>query len=191
MPQRGCGKRQRLVAQELVQDVEHVRHDAMFECEIASSLVQAWANCEMPACKVQFWAHKAYLTLNHTLETLGHTDRNIPESLRDLAAMGAWGRKPGNCARDLRQYLGQPSSAPAPEFVDLEVKILKPHPRIANVKVPFFFPHLAVSHMFAEDQHYFEEFRFGGSPDRLEEFWSEVESREDPRLAEHPRERRA
>ena len=104
-------------------DAGHFTHSDMFECGMASSLVQAWADCELSACKVQFWAHKTYSTLKCVLEALGHTTEHIPKPIRCLAALGSWGRTPGNCARDLKNYLGQPSSIVAPEFVAVQVKV--------------------------------------------------------------------
>lgn len=188
MPAPGVGKRQRLAQLNL--DLQAARNASLFECDMVSELVKAWANTEMPAVKVQFWAHQCYLTLKVVLESLGQNTRHIPEALRALAELGRWGRNPQNCARDLREYLGQPSSVPPPEFVDLHVKVLKPFPRISQEPMPFYFPHLVIAHMFSTDRQQFDEFMLRGNPNELEKFWSEIEARKDPRLDDHPMKRR-
>ena len=176
MPARGQGKRQRLAATAVDVGVgagAHTDHAGLFDCDVTKSLVEAWAACELPACKVQFWAHQTYLTLQKTLESLGHTTAHIPRPLRDLAAMGAWGRTPGNIARDLRTYLGEPSTQPKPEFVGIDVKVMKPFPRLGISNIPFYFPHIVVAHLYQNDRQEFDDFMFGGKPNCLEEFWIE------------------
>ena len=66
------------------------------------------------------------------------------------------------------------------------MKVLKPFPKITNLKMPFFFPHLTIAHLYGNDRHEFDRLMFCGTPDNLETFWSEVEARADPRLIDHP-----
>ena len=192
MPARGQGKRQRLADTPPLDDVvETVEHASLFECDSAKSLIQAWAGCEMSAVKVQFWAHQTYLTLQKTLESLGHTVAHIPGPLKELAALGNWGRKPGNAARHLRSYLGEPTSQPKPQYVGIDVKVLKPFPKLGLANIPFYFPHIVIADMYENDVQEFSDFMFGGKANRLEDFWAEVQAREDPRIASHPMCRRA
>ena len=79
---------------------------------------------------------------------------------------------------------------PEPLYAELPMKVLKPDPKITSLKMPFFFPHLMVAHLYGHDRQQFDELMFGGTPDNLETFWSEVEARADPRLIDHPMARR-
>ena len=166
-------------------------HQHLFECEMATNLVQAWANCEIPACKVQYWAHQCFNECKSILDSLGIGLNHIPTSIHAMASLGNWGRQQNNCARDLREFLGQPTSLPPPEYVKLELKVLKPFPRTSLEPIPFYFPHLGVANDFAEDEAHFYKFMCRGrnrrdAGDELERFWNEVEARKDPRLDGHP-----
>ena len=62
-----------------------------------------------------------------------------------------------------------------------------------RVSCELFEPHQIFTHYYHNHPEAFEN-KFlgtGGGPDRLEEFWDEVERRDDPRIRSHPMRRRA
>ena len=133
MPAEGTGKRQRLDA------CQHVCNLlGLFEDKMSSSLIEAWCACELSSVKVQSWANQTYLALKSVLQSLGHGTKHIPPPIVALASMGNWGRVTGNVRRDLVAYLGQPKNQPSPCFAEMQVKIQRPFPRLADVMLPFF-----------------------------------------------------
>ena len=106
------------------------------------------------------------------LQRLRLSPEHIPDSLRAIAALGNWGRSPGNVQRDLLRYLGDPSP-PKPLQVDTPVRIVKPSrlPRVANVETSFLLPHVEFAYLFARERRVFNEFMLGrldGSTDLLQ-----------------------
>ena len=65
MPASGRGKRQRSVG--VAPPLAHPASTVLFTCALSTNLIQAWARSELPAVKVQFWAHQAYLSMEMIL----------------------------------------------------------------------------------------------------------------------------
>ncbi len=59
---------------------------------------------------------------------------------------------------------------------------------IQQIALPFFLPHLLFAHLYSKARSLFDFKMFGhnGDETRLDEFWSEVQRRRDPRLHNHP-----
>jgi len=107
-----------------------------FDSELVARLISDWAWGSLSAIEVQkiaALAHADQITLidkmrsalasNSAVLALHHMQPSM--SLERLAAIGARGRQPGNCHRDLLEWLGQPRSPPPTNF-DIPIKDPKP-----------------------------------------------------------------
>ena len=153
-------------------------------------LVREWAWGGLSACEAQRLASLAHADEQSLLLRLGMSrDYGCPQ-VKSLAAIGAWGRYPGNCARDLIRLLGEPRSPPLVSF-PIPLKILTPArhmPAVQNIEQAMFLPHVQFAHMWNDRKDMFDEVMLGGgdhpasTPAR---FWTELEARKDPRLLGH------
>ena len=129
-------------------------------------LVREWAWGGLSACEVQRLASLAHADEQSLLLRLGMSrDYGCPQ-VKSLAAIGAWGRYPGNCARDLIRLLGEPRSPPLVSF-PIPLKILKPArhmPAVQNIEQAMFLPHVQFAHMWNDRKDMFDEVMLGGSP---------------------------
>ena len=101
-----------------------------------------------------------------------------------LGRVGDWGRRPGNCHRDLLTSFCPQILLPEP----FEVQVPCLHPKTSLEKgdgAGLFLPHLLFSHL---GENYFEFFEqvFCLTDSSLEKFWSAVEAVEDDRIVGHP-----
>ena len=194
-----------LAVLERVQAVGQAQSSGLFDSELATELLTRWAWGSLPAADVQRLAAKAYtdqLSLIMFLKKVDEdeADQFIPSLLKALKELGSSGAHPGNCSRDLLQYLAEPEF-PKPTYAPIHIKIVKQRfgrrgmsKTLRLVSLPFFLPHTVLSHMFSFNRSKFNQVMFGdhdcNGEDKLEAFWNEVESRDDPRLAGHPMRRR-
>ena len=153
-------------------------------------LVCKWAWGFYSAIQVQSLAMKAYDDMRALVEKLGRSIDEIPSSLKDVAELGSRGRWTGNIQTELKLWLGEPS-CPPPTSVPIAVKVSKPRNRTKTkqtVPCDFMLPHILFSHLFANDRQAFD-YKFLGLPpleNKLQDFWSEVVRRKDPRIVRHP-----
>ncbi len=165
------------------------------DSQLGLYLIQEWAWGHKSATEVQKLSYMAFLDQqaalkraqgNSCIPLSGH----ISKTLDRLAGLGARGRTPGNCHRDLVRMLGEPK-LPCPFEVLVPVKIPKPkhlQPSVANVKMPFLLPHEYFAFLYREHPALFRSLMLGdnGSGPRVEEFWRGVVKRKDPRISRHP-----
>ena len=136
----------------------------MTHSALADKLLLQWSAGLIAALMVQQFAHAA------TLDGANH-----PE-LVQLAALGNYGKCPGNCSRDLTKLFLESSKVPAPTLIStMAVDPKTGHAE--TVDVPCFLPHL----MFHSLQFY-DQFDDIFGVDKLGKFWQGVQDSGDPRL---------
>jgi hypothetical protein len=183
--------RERLAIQELVSGAIEKN---IFDSDLGFELIKEWAWGHASAVKVQLYASKAYNDCADTLAKAGLGPGNVPSTLLALKELGSSGRYPNKCHAQLKAWLGQPK-VPPPMYAPVSQLITKPRRRTKIVQIvmlPFFLPHLTVSFLWEKFREIFVSKMLGprGDADKLEEFWTEVERRNDPKLVNHPMKRR-
>lgn len=163
------------------------------EMEIDSRLVltllKKWATGQASACEVQSLCNEAYKDQAKMLSSLGLGLANISKCLENVAALGNWGKWPGNVKRDLLRLLGEPS---CPQQIEMQLPCLVAKPRgddaVETISVPCMAPHLVVAHLYEHHRWRFDELLFGGpfKEADLLSFWKSVVERKDPRIIKHP-----
>ena len=159
-----------------------------FDSSLAFHLVQQWAWGFYSAPQVQVLAARAYEDQRKLLRENGLSEDLAAESLHYLAAMGKFGRYPGNIARELKNWLQEPK-CPKPLVVNITIRVHKPRrqrPAIAPRPSEFMLPHAIFADMFRNERAEFYEKFLGGSLQSLSDFWEETMRRRDPRLVFHP-----
>ena len=147
----------------------------------------------MSSIAVQQEAYNNYMDSHRMLYRIPVSDGWIPKSIHDLAQFGTWGGNPGNIIRELKHWLGEPI-LPTPMVITVPMIIPKPRTGEAitkDVQFPMLYPHDVISHVYHNHPDTFKSLYIGNSsgqetPDKLEEFWSTVDARGDPRLLQHP-----
>lgn len=154
-------------------------------------LIKEWSWGHLSATKLQVIARKAYEDQVQILRRLGISEDCVDDTLKRIASLGSSGKHPGNCHSELLRFLGEPST-PSPMMHPIPIKrekISSAHPEeIVQVHQPFFLPHVLFSFYFHNDKARFQELFLGPyqNKDDIAAFWSELERRGDPRLANHP-----
>ena len=146
----------------------------------------------MSSIAVQQEAFNNYMDYQRMLYNVPLNDGWIPRSIHDLAQLGTWGGNPGNINRELKHWLGEPT---LPKPMVVTVPMITPKPKTGeditkDVQFPILCPHEVISHVYHNHPDLFSSLYIGKSsgqetPDKLEEFWSTVEARGDPRLLQH------
>ena len=111
---------------------------------------------------------RSALASNSAVLALHHMQPSM--SLERLAAIGARGRQPGNCHRDLLEWLGQPRSPPPTNF-DIPIKDPKPkrlQAAIRDLSQPIFLPHVEFAHAFSQGREVFAKRFLGGGLDAFD-----------------------
>ena len=191
VPIRGGRQQRKRKLQELEQRGEP-RHTPILKLDsyLSNSLVRDWSWGFTSAPHLQAVVHRAFDDMKKVLDNVGISEDNIPASWRALASLGNFGKIPGNIARELRHWLGEPIYPP-PRSFNVNVKISKPRHKsktIRTINAEMLEPHVTFSYIFHNDRQNFDEKLFGLEPSdrKLEEFWSEVIRRRDPRIKNHP-----
>ena len=111
--------------------------------------------------------------------------RNIADqvstSIRTLASIGNWGKRPGNVNHELLNSLGEPR-LPKPTKVDVTLKVPKPKARKAFTKFvrvgyPLILPHILFAFLFMQNRASFDDLIMGatrGAGSHVETFWKSV-----------------
>ena len=138
----------------------------IFDSELCKGLAREWSWGFMRAAKLQRIAQSAYDDEHRLLQRLQDTYSQNPSlapiisdiegstTLAKFAALGSWGKCPGNCARDLRNILGEPECPPAHEFI-AKTKIMKPGPRrsiLSDATHVILYPHEIFAHLYKYDR---------------------------------------
>lgn len=147
----------------------------------------------MSSIEVQQEAFNNYNDYQRMLYKIPLNDGWIPRSIQQLAQLGTWGGNPGNINRELKHWLGEPTF-PKPMMVTVPMVTPKPKTGEAmtkDVQFPILLPHEIISHVYHNHPTLFSSLYIGESngqdtPAKLDEFWTTVEARQDPRLFEHP-----
>ena len=126
-----------------------------FDSDLSRLLASQWSWGLISATTLQSIAHAAYQDEQRLLQRLS-TQVKYGEivigskSLKDFAALGNFGRQPGNIARDLETLLGEPISAPVFK-INLPTKILKPGFRkgsVSEISHSIMLPHVIFSTLY-------------------------------------------
>ena len=159
--------------------------------ELANHLIDQWSWGLLSAIKVQLLAAKSYQDTAALLDRFNISHDEIPTTLKKLMSLGTNGRHPGNIAKQLVTWLGEPQFVATTNF-PIRVKVTKARGgrmSITTLDSPFLLPHLIFAHMYRNTNNKFREKFLGpevGREARLEHYWSEVERLGDPRLHDHP-----
>ena len=157
----------------------------------ACGLLRDWAWGNKSASEIQRIAEWCVRDLRDVLERNNLSRDAIPAALGALEALGTMGRYPGNCHKELLQYLGDAGFPKALDFV-ITVKIQKPRrmqPAIQSIPVPFHLPHILFAHLHADKRGYFDSQLLGvadGGAPMLRAFWEGIVRRRDPRIVMRP-----
>ena len=160
------------------------------ESELVSKLLQEWAWGDHSTAAVQRLCIRAYHDQETLLGKLHISTDNIDASLRAIAKLGAWGRYPANCYKELMGWLGDPSPPP-PMRVRIPVLVSKPGrlPVQAEISTGILLPHVELANLWQRHRPIFNKFMLGlqeGCENASETFWEGCIAREDPRLHGHP-----
>jgi hypothetical protein len=191
------GRRQRRKQAELAARAELVGvvEQKLLDSELALELVKEWAWGKISAVTVQQFAARGLEDCVKSLELGGLGPENAPASLRALGGLGQGGRASNKCNQQLKRWLGVPL-IPEPTHARVNVLVLKPRSRgvriVQAMKLPFFLPHIMFSFFWAKSKKLFNTKFLGpdGADQKLEDFWTELERRGDPKLVNHPMKRR-
>ena len=166
---------------------------ATLDSQAAWNWLQKWSWGKMSSIEVQQEAFNNYNDYQRMLYKVPLNDGWIPRSIQQLAQLGTWGGNPGNINRELKHWLGEPTF-PKPMMVTVPMVTPKPKTGEAmtkDVQFPILLPHEIISHVYHNHPTLFSSLYIGESngqetPAKLDEFWTTVEARQDPRLFEHP-----
>ena len=169
-------------------DSPHTSHG--FDSELVAHLVFEWSWGHVSAPGMQAIAHKAFNDQVALLSSLGMSPDNISSTLKKVASLGTWGKNDQNCNRELLQWLGEPDTPP-PFMHPVPLKVPKAtegEPEIRTSDFPIFLPHVWFSHYYNTNRPKFESLFLGDhkSSNQIAAFWTELSSRNDPRLKDHP-----
>lgn len=133
---------------------------------LGQMLLQSWAWGDIGAGTLQKLAHAA------VLDGSQHTD------LVKLASLGSTGLYPGNCHRDLLQFIGTLVALPRSVHVPVPLALDADEPQL--LQLPLLPVHRVIAHL---HKHCPKQFRrmFVGEPGDIERFWASVRA-DDPRL---------
>ena len=146
--------------------------DNVPQSALASKLLNCWSNGALSAKAVQ------------EIAALAMQDGATHQEIFKLGKVGDWGRRPGNCHRDLLTSFCPQILLPEP----FEVQVPCLHPKTSLEKedgAGLFLPHLLFSHLGEKHPEFFEQV-FCLTDSSLEKFWSAVEAVEDDRIVGHP-----
>ena len=126
----------------------------------------------------------------------GLSDDHATKDLRSLAKLGNWGKHTGNCAKQLKMFLGE-ASVPPPMMREVPLSMGKRAQSgsagdevdvVSHVELSNCLPHVSFSWYYHNDKARFNELYMGvcTSTDDIVHFWTELLRRGDPRLAERP-----
>jgi len=172
------------------------------ECdsELAAHLLKLWSWGRLSAVRVQEISSKSHHDQKTLLVSLGLSPDLAHRSLAKLSKLGGEGKYPNHCHSELITFLGEPSM-PKPLFHDIPMLLAKKRNKIVENeedgeveqqeqtrKYPILLPHLVFSHYYSVDKNRFKNLFLGDCDtlDKIEEFWTELETRGDPRLKSHP-----
>ena len=162
--------------------------------ELVSKLVQEWAWGEHSAPGAQRLCMRAHADQESLLRRLGMSLDNIEPSLTAIAKLGAWGKYPGNMAKELLRYLGEPNP-PQPMKVTIPIKVAKPGrlPIAAEVQIGILLPHAEFANLWQRHRAVFDRYMLGMEEgvETPSNFWEGCLARDDPRLHGHPLKTRA
>ena len=165
------------------------------ESSLVKHLVREWAWGHTSAVQVQTLALHSYRDQCSLLKKIGLSDDHATKDLRSLAKLGSWGKHTGNCAKQLKMFLGE-ASVPPPMMREVPLSMGKRAQSgsagdevdvVSHVELPIFLPHVSFSWYYHNDKARFNELYMGvcASTDDIVHFWTELLRRGDPRLAEH------
>ena len=159
--------------------------------------LQKWSWGKMSSIEVQKEALRSHNDNQRTLHSIPVNEDYMPTSIHTLAQLGNWGAQPGNVNRDLKLWLGEPT-IPTAKMVTVPLAVQKPatgESMTKDIKFPILLPHEIISHVYHTQPTLFSGLYIGddsgvediGTWERtLEEFWTTVDARKDPRLLNHP-----
>ena len=195
--QGGRNQRQRL-REELADDIPaNVVSSFNLQSKLAIELVEEWAWGACSATHVQHMCSKALEDQRSLLERLsppGSSD-HLALDLLKLAGLGARGRYPANCNKELLNFLGSPRM-PKPFVTNVEIILQRRNRRMKRalsltreMPMKFLLPHEVFAYLYAEFPKTFNKL-FLGRPvvqgNELPTWWREVSRRRDPRIQHHP-----
>ena len=162
---------------------------ATLDSQSAWNWLQRWSWGKMSSIAVQQEAFNNYMDYQRMLYKIHLNDGWIPRSIHDFAQLGTWGDNPGNINRELKHWIGEPTF-PKPMIVTVPMVTPKPKTGEAitkDVACPILLPHEVISHVYHNHPTLFSSLYIGQdngqeTPAKLDEFWTTVEARQDPRL---------
>ena len=165
----------------------------MLDSQAVWGWLQKWSWGKMSAIDVQKEALNNHSDYQRMLNRIPLSEDHMPSSMQQLAQLGTWGAHPGNVNRELKHWLGEPTM-PKAKMVTVPLAIQKPktgEPMTKDVQFPILLPHEMISHVYHNHPTLFSSLYIGESneqdtPYKLDEFWTTVEARQDPRLLDHP-----
>ena len=111
----------------------------------ALSLLKRWCSGDISAVQVQSDCYNIYKDQCALLERLKMSREHVLKSIQTLAALGSWGRLPGNINKELLNLLGDPLY-PKPTYFKLNARVEKPRlhgPVVSSdFKFGFILPHV-------------------------------------------------
>ena len=158
------------------------------DSSLALLLLRKWAWGHYSANEVQTLAAAALKDQKSLLRSIHVNENFASSSLEALAKIGDSGKYPNSARRDLISALGEPP-VPEPCYVSTAITLAKPSPgeaKVQNMPVSVFLPHEMFAFLYSNHLDDFKNKFFGGRPNYLIDFWSELERRRDPRLQGHP-----
>ena len=158
------------------------------DSSLALLLLRKWAWGHYSANEVQTLAAAALKDQKSLLRSIHVNENFASSSLEALAKIGDSGKYPNSARRDLISALGEPP-VPEPCYVSTTITLAKPSPgeaKVQNMPVSVFLPHEMFAFLYSNHLDDFKNKFFGGRPNYLIDFWSELERRRDPRLQGHP-----
>ena len=166
---------------------------ATLDSQAAWNWLQKLSWGKMSSIAVQQEAFNNYMDYQRMLYKVHLNDGWIPRSIQHLAQLGTWGANPSNINRELKHWLGE-QTFPKPLMITAPLVTPKPktgEPMAQEVSFPVLLPHEVISHVWSNHPTLFSSLYIGESNGqetaaKLNEFWTTVEARRDPRLLEHP-----
>ena len=165
-----------------------------FDSELGKELLIGWSWGKKSALEVQRLAMRAYRDEQSLLARLRNNEEEGSSMIKAIARVGNWGVHTNNANRDLKNYLGDPTTLPESTDFNVHVRISK-HRRISRntwsrmivqtVLLPFLLPHVFFHHLYHFDKDGFEKTILSPSI-APRDFWTEVCARRDPRIQHHP-----
>lgn len=157
------------------------------------SWLQKWSWGKMSSIEVQKEALNNHNDYQRMLNRIPLNEDWMPSSIQQLAQLGNWGAHTGNINRELKHWFGEPT-IPKAKMVTVPLATQKPSTGETMTKDNQFqilLPHEIISHVYHNHPTLFSSLYIGecneqDTPDKLDEFWTTVEARQDPRLLGHP-----